>query len=150
MIQASAAIPLPARLPPLNAEKDPLDPLLQLAGDLHAIRALVIAERSLDLLCGLIRRGCLAATAINSGSKADANDYGVVIAVPKPADFSPERLTRQVRSGLAPNGKLVACLPNGPSTTAFIRRLRLNGFSVLPPVRLCNLTLLRADLRASS
>jgi hypothetical protein len=149
MIQTSAAIPLPARIPPGNPGNDPLDPLLRLAGDLHTERTLILAERSLDLLCGLLRRGCVAATAIRPGSKPDADDYDLVVAVPKPTD-SPDRLIRQIRSGLASNGQLVACLPNGQVATAFIRRLRLNGFSVLPPVRLPNATLLRADRRTSS
>ena len=150
MIQTSAAIPVPARIPLANLGNDPLGPLWRLAGDLHTVRALVIAEHGLGLLCGLLRRGCLAATAIRFGSQPDADDYNLVVAAPKQADFSPERLIRQVRGGLAPDSKLVACVPNGPSTTAFIRRLCLNGFSVPPPVRLCNLTLLRADLRPSS
>jgi hypothetical protein len=122
---------------------------LRLAGDLHTERTLILAESSLDLLCGLLRRGCVAATAIRPGSKPDADDYDLVVAVPKPTD-SPDRLIRQIRSGLAPNGRLVACLPNGQVATAFIRRLRLNGFSVLPPVHLPNATLLRADRRTSS
>jgi hypothetical protein len=77
-----------------------------LAGDLYTVRALVIAERSLDLLCGLIRRGCLAATAIRFGCKPDAKDYDLVVASPGSAAFSPGRLIRQVRRALAPNGRL--------------------------------------------
>jgi hypothetical protein len=149
MTQTSVAIPIPASLPPAAEENDPLDPLLRLAGDLHTVRALIIAERSLDLLCGLIGRGCLAATAIRFGAKPDGDDYDLVVASPKAAEFSPDRLIRQIRGGLAPNGRLVACIPNGRSATAFIRRLRLNGFAVLPPVHLPNLTLLRAELRTS-
>jgi hypothetical protein len=147
MKHMSAAIPLPAPASPPDADHDQL---LRLAGDLSGVRALVIAERSLDLLCALIRRGCGAATAIRSGSKPDADDYGLVIAVPDAAAFSPDRLVRQIRGGLARGGRLVACVPNGAAATALVRRLRLNGFSVLPPIRLRDVTLLRADLRVAS
>jgi len=146
MTQTSVAIPPPASVPPATEDNDPLDPLLRLAGDLQTVRALVIAERSLDLLCGLIRRGCLAATAIRPDGKPDADDYGLVVASSKAAEFSPDRLIRQIGGALAPTGRVVASIPMGRPAAAFIRRLRLNGFAVLPPVHLPNLTLLRAKL----
>src|ERR1700712_3695483 len=79
MIQTSVVAPVLAQIQPDTQENDLLDPLWRLAGDLRDARVLIVAEHGLDLMCGLIRRGCLAATVLRVGEKPDANDYDVVL-----------------------------------------------------------------------
>ena len=149
MLQASAALSVPIPPQPDTPVDDGLDPLLRLAGEPRATRTLVIAAQSLDLICGLLRRGCPTATAIRPGSKPDAHDYSLVVAAPA-AGFPPEGLVRQIRDALAPGGRLIARIPAGTTARSFIRRLRLNGFAVIRTVQLPHLTLLCADLRSAS
>jgi hypothetical protein len=55
-----------------------LDPLWWLAEDVRGFPALIVARRGLDLMCGpLLRRGCLAATVLRPGDKADAAHHAV-------------------------------------------------------------------------
>jgi hypothetical protein len=126
-----------------------LDPLLRLAGETRTARALVIATQSLDLICGLLRRGCPTATVIRPGSKPDAHDYSLVVAS-QAAGFQPEALVRQIRGALVPGGRLIARVPAGATARSFMRRLRLNGFAVTRTVQLSPFTLLCADLRSVS
>ena len=84
MIQASVATRCPE---PESAETDPLDPLLRLAGNVAATRAVVIANHGIDLLCALIRRGCMAAAAIRPGNKPDAKSSNLML-VPAATEFS--------------------------------------------------------------
>jgi hypothetical protein len=147
MIQTSVAAPTQAPLQPETQENDLLDPLWRLAGDLCASRALIVADHGLDLMCGLIRRGCLAATVLRLGDKPDANDYNVVFV---PHLTSADGVIQLARRSLAPNGMLIAGVRDGAAAIALARRLRLNGFSGLHSIHLPGLVLLRADLRRPS
>jgi hypothetical protein len=149
MLHASAALSVP--IPPLpdTPDDDGLDPLLRLAGEPRTTRTLVIAAQSLDLICGLLRRGCPTATAIRPGSKPDAHDYPLVVVAPA-CGFPPEGLVRQIRDALAPGGRLIARVPAGAMARSFIRRLHLNGFAITRTVHLPHLTLLCADLRSAT
>jgi hypothetical protein len=147
MIQTSVAAPLQAPLQPDTRETDLLDPLWQLAGDMSNARTLIVAEHGLNLMCGLIRRGCLAATVLRLGDKPDADDYDVVFI---PLVTSSDAVIRLARRSLAPNGRLIAGVADGKAAAALGRRLRLNGFSALHSMHLPGLLLLRADLRRLS
>jgi hypothetical protein len=149
MLQTSAA-PAPSRLQPEIQENDLLDPLQRLAGDCRNARALIVADHGLDLMCGLIRGGCLAATAIHPRDKPDADDYTVVFVPHAAALPSSDHVIRLARRALAPNGRLIAGVRNAREAVALARRLRLNGFSALQSTHLPTLILLKADLRRSS
>ena len=150
MIQTSVVAPVLAQLQPDTQENDLLDPLWRLAGDLRDARVLIVAEHGLDLMCGLIRRGCLAATVLRVGEKPDANDYDVVLVPRVMALPSYDHVIRLARRSLAPNGRLIAGVSNGREAVALARRLRLNGFSTLHSTHVSGLMLLRADLRRTS
>jgi hypothetical protein len=144
MSQTSAAVPVQAR--PIN-EPTLLDPLLRLAGDIRSTHALIIADHGLDLMCGLIRRGCLAAAVLRDGDKADTGDYGLVLVPDATTHLSPDELIHLARRSLAPGGRLIAGARTSKAA-ALGRRLRLNGFTNLRSTHLPGLTLLRADLRS--
>jgi hypothetical protein len=149
MLQTSAA-PAPSRPQPEIRENDLLDPLQRLAGDCRNVRALIVADHGLDLMCGLIRRGCPAATVVRPGDKPDANDYNVVFVPQAAALPSSDHVIRLARRALAPNGRLIAGVRDAKEAVALARRLRLNGFSALQSTHLPTLILLKADLRRPS
>jgi hypothetical protein len=155
MIQTSNAVPM--RAVPVSDPQEPslLDPLLRLAGETRNLHALIIADHGLDLMCGLIRRGCLAATMLRAGEAPDAGDYGLVLVPCTTSLASADDLIPLVRRSLAPRGRLVVGVPTGKAPTgkaavSLARRLRLNGFTKLRSTHLPGLTLLRADLRSVS
>jgi hypothetical protein len=150
MSQTSVAAPVHAQ--PTNDPQEPalLDPLLRLSGDLRNTHALIVADYGLDLMCGLIRRGCQAATTLRIGDKANAGDYGLVLVPYATALPSHDDLIRLARRSLTPSGRLIVGTRNGKAATALARRLRLNGFTNLRSTHLPGLTLLRADLRSQS
>jgi hypothetical protein len=147
MLQTSVAAPLQAGLQPDAPENDLLDPLWRLAGDLRNARVLIVAEQGLDLMCGLIRRGCLAATVLRPGDKPDADNYDVVFV---PLVASADDVIRLARRSLAPTGRLIADARDPKAAAALARRLRLNGFSALHSIHLPDRILLRAGLRRLS
>jgi hypothetical protein len=150
MIQTSAAAPVQVR--PTNDSPEPslLDPLLRLAGPIQNSHALIVANHGLDLLCGLIRRGCLAATTLRIGDKPDAGDYDLVLVPNAEALPSVDEVIRVARRSLASRGRLIVGVKPGQAAAALARRLRLNGFTGLRSTQLSGLTLLRAELRSVS
>jgi hypothetical protein len=150
MMQTSVAAPVRTRLQPETQESDLLDPLLRLAGECRKTRALIVAPHGLDLMCALIRRGCLAATVLRPGDKPDADDYDIVFVPRVTALPSPDAVIRLARRALAPNGRLIAGVRGTRDAAALTRRLRLNGFSALHATNLAGLTLLSAGLRRPS
>jgi hypothetical protein len=150
MLRTSVAVPMQARPQPEPKENDLLDPLWRLAGDLRHSQALIVARHGLDLMCGLLRRGCPAATVLRPGDKPDAGDYNLVVVPLVTALSSADAVIRLARRSLAPNGRLIAGLGDAKAASALARRLRLNGFSALHTTHLPGLVLLRADLRRRS
>lgn len=150
MIQTSVAAPLPARPQSEVQESALLDPLLRLAGHVTNTHALIVADHGLDLMCGLIRRGCLAATILRIGDKPASADANLVIIPQAAALPSADELIRLVRRSLTPRGRLIVGVRDGEEATALARRLRLNGFAALRSIHVAGLTLLRADLRSIS
>jgi hypothetical protein len=150
MIQTSNAVPIQTQPATDLQDSTLLDPLLRLAGDIKTTHTLIIADHALDLMCGLIRRGCQAATMLRAGDKPDAGDYGLVLVPYATALLSHEDVIRVARRSLAPRGRLVVGVRNGRAATELARRLRLNGFTNLRSTHLQGRTLLRADLRSLS
>jgi hypothetical protein len=150
MIQTPVAVPIQRRPNHDGPESTPVEALLRLAGELKGTSALIVADHSLDLMCGLIRRGCLSATALRIGDRPDTGDCDLVL-VPNPNMFaSPDDVIRLARRSLGPNGRLIAGVTAGSAAGALARRLRLNGFTALRSVHLPGVMLLRADLRRHS
>jgi precorrin-6B methylase 2 len=147
MTPTSVVTLLQARPQPDTQENDLLDPLWRLAGDLRDAHALIVAEHGLDLMCGLLRRGCLAATVLRLGDKPDADDYDVVFV---PLVTSADTVIKLARRSLVPNGRLIAGVSDAKAAVALARHLRLNGFFALRSTHLPNRVLLRADLRRVS
>jgi len=150
MIQASVAKPRPEAE---SAETDFLDSFLRLAGNVFGTRVVVIANHGLEMLCALIRRGSMAATAIRPGNKSDANSSNLML-IPASTEFSSlEQLIRVARGSLMPGGRLIVGVPadaGGQTTSPLARRLRLNGFGAWRVVRQPELSLLSAELNPSS
>ena len=151
MIQTTVAASAP-RPHPESAEPDSLDPLLRFAKNLETSHALVIAEHGLDLLCALVRRGCMAAATIRPRDKTDADAYSLIL-VPLVTELpSLEHLTRVARRSLMPRGRLIVGLPpdtsgRNPLGLALARRLRLNGFAVACMAHFSGIIVLQADLQ---
>ncbi|HEY4042381.1 MAG TPA: hypothetical protein VGM32_11140 [Rhodopila sp.] len=150
MIQTSIAASATARSTKISPDPVPLDPLLRLAGEINHVHALIVAEHGLDLMCGLIRRGCLAATILRTGDNADANDYDLVLVPDAPALPGIDEMIRIARRSLAPHGRLIAGVRDQKQARALARRLRLNGFTFLRTIHLPAQILLAADLRRMS
>jgi hypothetical protein len=144
--------PAPVQTRPTNNSQEPVlrDPLLRLAGNIQNTHALIIAEHGLDLMCGLIRRGCLAATILRIGDKPDSGDYDLVLVPWAAALPSADEVIRVARRSLAPRGRLIVGVRGGKAAAALARRLQLNGFTGLHSAQWFGLTLLRADLRSVS
>ncbi len=144
--------PVSVQAQPTNDSQEPalLDPLLRLAGKIQNAHVLIIAEHGLGLMCGLIRRGCLAATILRIGDRPDAGDYDLVL-VPRAAALpSADEVIKVARRSLASQGRLIVGVQDGKAAAALARRLRLNGFIGLRSAQWFGLTLLRADLRSVS
>jgi hypothetical protein len=142
----------PSQALPSNDSQEPalLDPLLRLAGKIQNTHALIVADHGLGLMCGLIRRGCLAATILRIGDRPDADDYDLVL-VPKAAALpSADEVIKIARRSLASHGRLIVGVQKGMAAAAFGRRLRLNGFTGLRSTQWFGLTLLCAELRSVS
>jgi hypothetical protein len=150
MLQTSVAAPALTRHQPETQEADLLDPLWRLAGNRPDLRTLIVAEHGLDLLCGLIRRGCLAATVLRLGDKPDNKDYDLLIVPQIAALPSPDAVIRLARRALAANGRLIVGTQGQREAAALARRLRLNGFSAIHTTHMQSATILRADLRRPS
>jgi hypothetical protein len=150
MIQTSVVVPIRTRPNQNTRDCPPVDALLGLAGKLRDTRALIVADHGLDLMCGLIRCGCLAATTLRIGDRPDTDDYDLVLVPDAGLLSSPDDVIRLARRSLGRNGRLIAGVAPGSAATALARRLRLNGFVALRSVHLAAVTLLRADLRRHS
>jgi hypothetical protein len=150
MLRTSEHAPVQAQ--PSNDSQEPplLDPLLRLAGKIQNTHALIVAEHGLGLMCGLIRRGCLAGTILRIGDKPDADDYDLVLVPSAAALPSADELIKIARRSLASRGRLIVGVQDGKAATALGRRLRLNGFTVPRSIQWSGLTLLCAELRSVS
>lgn len=153
MLQIASLSSAPAhRLVPPHDEAAAADLLLGFAGPVAGLSALIVAGREPDLLCSLVRHGCLAATSLRSAEHVDACTYDLVVTSQAAATDSPESLIRLARRALVPSGRLIARMVDGggPVRLAprYTRLLKLNGFTDVRVKVLQGEILLRADLPA--
>ncbi len=157
MIQlACKPSPIPAPSADTVTEEDDIDRLLRQAGSLlqpgQATRALIIADHGIDLLGGLIRRGCTAAAWLRPVSRPETATYQLVFILDITPDSDIVQLIHTARRTLLRCGRLVARVslePNGRVTRGLARRLKLNGFVGLRTLALPGRCLLRAELAPS-
>jgi hypothetical protein len=133
----------PAHLP-MVAFAPEEDPLMQAAGVIAGTHVLILGGGP-DLMCQMIRRGCLTAAALHLTDRPEAGEYDLVLA-PSVRPEEVEPLVRQARRALVPTGRLVARGQTGNATAALGRALRLNGFSL--PTAKAHPAILVADLPA--
>ncbi len=134
MLQVASSSPVPAALLGALLEDPAEDQLLHFAGDVAGSHALIVAAAGPDLICSLLRRGCLMATSLRLAEKPEGHCYDLVVA---PAVASAERLDmiiRQANRALVPGGRIVARIagqPGGSLARVTVRLLRLNGFTAV-------------------
>ena len=147
MLHLVATSPAPVSAPGDDAWDDSL---LGFAGPVTGLNALIVAGRGPDLLCGLIRRGCLAATSLAGAAGVEACSYDLVLTPNLTAAVCPDQLIRLVRRALRPSGRLVARVADAVGGTGLaarhVRLLKLNGFMDVRTKAVPRAILLRADL----
>jgi hypothetical protein len=152
---------VPSPLPSLPADKttadDDVDIFLLHAGvpsqpgQLEAKHVLIVAEHGIELLRGLIRRGCPAATCIRPATKPETAAYELVCFQDIIPETDMERLIHDARRAILPGGRLVARVSrdsSGRTTQGLVRRLKLNGFINVLTSASAGCSLLRADFPA--
>ncbi len=98
-VQSNSSVP--------HAEPGALDGFARGLGDVAATHALVIGERTLELVCLLIRRGCAAAGTLRWHEKAEPAAADLVV-VSLPLRLQPlDDVLRQARRALLPGGRIV-------------------------------------------
>lgn len=138
-----------ATSPPADLDAEFLDDV----GPCTGSRVLVLGNRRAGLMCGLIRRGCLAVTSLQQGSKPQAGAFDAVLVPHVTSGDDLDGIVASIWQALAPAGGFVACLTDGTSGGApgleLERRLRLHGFGSLRTRRLGGSLLLQATLSPS-
>ena len=128
------------------------DQLLDEVGIGAGSHVLVLGGRRTELMGGLIRRGCLAATSLRQGEKPEADAFDVVVAPCVTPGGDLDRIVHCAWRALMPGGEFVACLTDacsGPAGLELQRRLRLHGFDVVGTRPFQGTWLLRATLAES-
>ena len=119
--RVSAGIPLPNQASVLLDAAEPVQ-------DAHALVLGTPGLASLDILCGLIGRGCAAAAELSPDGPVPAEPAEIVLV---PAVSSLDMATRAImltRRCLLPCGRIVLQDASGALATAIIRLLRAAGF----------------------
>ena len=127
------------------------DPLLPFAGSVAGAHVLVIAPNGIDLLCGLLRQGCVAATALHLAERPEHERYDLVLAPRIVSGACVGRLIYQAKRALVPTGRFLGCIPVGAESEQdlaglLVRSLRLSGFVLVQTKAVATGLLLRADL----
>jgi len=149
MLHLVSTSPTPAA--PLARQPDGLacdEPLLAFAEPVAGAHALVVAERGSELLCSLIRRGCLAATSLRLAAKPEAGIYDLVVAPRVTSIDCPDRLVNQAARALVPTGRFIARVIDdrvGHVSVMLAHSLRLHGFTAVRTRIMSGETLVRAD-----
>lgn len=84
-----------------------LDDFVRDLGDVADTHALVIGERTLELVCLLIRRGCAAAGTLCWHEKAEPGTADLVVVSLQSRLQSMDGVARQARRALLPGGRIV-------------------------------------------
>jgi hypothetical protein len=148
-IMAAKALKIPAvPLSPGAAAQQRLDTILACAGNLDGARTFIAAEHGVELLCALIRQGCLEATCLKPGMKADQGDYDLVLIPDIGCLATAEEAIRVAHRALAPWGRVVMGVADTGAPRhglGLTRRLRLNGFRAIRTTPLPGFTIVQAD-----
>ncbi len=127
-----------------DPEKSLLDSLAGLAGE----RALILGL-DIEIMCGLIQRGCQEVTEVEPGDRPEAGSVDLVI-VPSVTTVDTALLAiAQARRALTAFGRVVLRTMRDPSqelSRAIPDILRLNGFFVLGVEKTANRTAFTAEL----
>jgi chloramphenicol 3-O-phosphotransferase len=106
--------------------------LLEFLGDLSNTHAVVLGEGALEFMCALLRRNCIAATAMRWNEKVEAEIADLVV-VPHVACLKVvEQALWQARRAMLPNGRIVLRVENdrtGWMAFSAARLLRTQGFA---------------------
>jgi hypothetical protein len=141
--------PLPLQQP----ADEPVDSIFQFIGPLATTRALIVAERGLDLLCALLQRGCAATTCLRPTARMEAAAHDLVIVPDVTGLPSLDDTIRAARHALLPFGRVIIGIgghrANGPLALALTRRLQLNGFTAIRTKAGSGLTLVQAELASN-
>jgi hypothetical protein len=132
-----------------EGEDGEINRLLHHADQIDGLHALVVSLHGTDLLCGLFRSGCSAATCLRPTARPEASAYELAFFPDLTPDTSLERIVRDARRALVPGGRLVARVrhdPTGQVARGLARRLKLNGFNTIRIRTTAGCTSLRADL----
>ncbi len=119
--------------------------MLDAAEPLAGAHVLVVGHHTIDMLCGLIGRGCGAALERRLDSKLPAEPAELVV---MPYADSLEAATTAIaiaRRSLLPCGRLLMLDPEGHTAPAIFRLLHAAGFSAVKSRRLAHGVLLIAD-----
>lgn len=138
------AIPIP-----LTQACGPLDDLVNGIGDVAECHALVIGEHTLELVCLLIRRGCIAAGTLRWHEKAEAAAADLVVVSPLPKLPVLDEALRQARRALLPGGRIVLQVGAGQPKVLLgvvADMVSRHGFAAAQLVVTAGATLLQAEL----
>ena len=106
------------------------DALLDWAEPLDGARVLVVGHGALDLICGLIRRGCTAATEIQPHSRLapDANSADIVIAPLVGSATEARETVEWAARSLVMGGRIAVRDATGVLSQELAALLRARGF----------------------
>jgi hypothetical protein len=125
------------------------DALLDCADPATDARVLLIGSDTLELMCALIRRGCVGVAVRRPGDRPETASADLVL-VPHAASVECiDQALAQARRALVPMGGVVVCLPEHAPAALLQhaeRGLRLHGFSAVRTRRLAGQVLLSAEL----
>ena len=128
------------------------DPLLRFAGLIAGSHALVIAANGLDLMCGLLRQGCVAATALRLSERSGHEAYDLVLAPRVVSSATIGKLVHQAKRALVPTGRFLAFVPTASAELdhdvagLLVRSIKLGGFVAVQTKAVAGGLLVRADL----
>ncbi len=133
---------------PHTAAQQRLDTILACAGSLDGTRTFIAAEHGAELLCALIRQGCLEANCLKPGLRADHGDDDLALIPDIGCLTTAEEAIRVAHRALAPWGRVVMGVADsvGPRhRLGLTRRPRLNGFRAIRTTTVPGFTVVQAD-----
>ncbi len=128
--------------PPPNAGTTAL---LNACGPVDGAHAIVVGHHTIDILCGLLARGCGAALERRLDSSLSAEPAELVVMPCADTLEAAGTAIAIARRSLLPCGRLVMLDPEGNTASAIVQMLQAAGFSAIKTRILPQGTLLSAD-----
>ena len=129
--EAGASAPVTdARGREAGLERAETTALLRRLGDVAGEHVLILG-RDVDLMCGLIRRGCAEVTELDQNHRPDTGSADLIVVVDVRSDAAAVCAVSHARRALAPAGRIAVHAAANPSaylTRSIMRALRLHGF----------------------